>query len=137
MTRKELREALPLVVAAFVAAVMMGATASIAFAASYSLSGSWTDVTTPGPAYLPIYKVEYRINGGTAVSIGNLATPNFSTALTANPTDLIEARAANCNTYQSSPPLCGPWSAWVSATAPYVPTVPAATSNFSIVIVPQ
>ena len=110
---------------------------SISMAANYSLSGSWQDQTIYNPADLPVYQAEYRVNGGAATALTGLTAPAFATSVTANPTDVIEARSRNCNTYQSTPPLCSPWSNWLQATAPYIPTQPVAPTGFSIVLTPQ
>ena len=111
--------------------------AGLSHAATYSLTGSWQDQTVYNPADKPVYQAEYRVNGGAATALTGLTAPAFATTVTANPTDVIEARVVNCNSFQSTPPLCGPWSGWLQATAPYIPTTPVAPTGFSIVLTPQ
>lgn len=105
-----------------------------ALAATYSVSGTWTDPTPSGPGYSPQYDAEHRVNGGAVTPIGNLPTPNFSTAITANEGDTIEVRVRNRNQQNEA---VSAWSSWFAATAPVVPVTPLDPTGVVITVTPQ
>lgn len=103
-------------------------------AATYSVSGSCIDPTPVGAEYTPRYDWEVKVNAGTATPYNDLTTCALSATITANPTDTIAVRVRNRNTQG---PLIGTWTTWFTATAPSIPTPPAALTGVVITVTPQ
>jgi hypothetical protein len=100
----------------------------LAFADQYTASVGWTDPTPPGPLYTPKYDVELTNGAQVAVVTSDLATPAFSTTITAAPGDTVKFRVRERNTQG---PMVGNWSAFIIATAPTGPTVPGDPAGVS------
>lgn len=100
--------------AVFAAALL--AASSVASAAT--LVVQWTDPTPAGPAYVPAYSAEYRINGGAATPISGLTTPAVNTTITAVAGNTVEVRYRAVNVVVPANPLNGNFTPWyVSAPA--------------------
>lgn len=117
----------------FIPAVLL-AMSSVASAANYSVSASWTDPTPAGPGYTASYGAEHRVNGGVAAPLNDLSTSNFTVTLAADAGDTIEVRVRAVNTQG---PTSGPWTTWFTATAPVTPVMPAAQTGVVITVTPQ
>lgn len=118
-------------------ALALFAFASLAAAANYSVTATWTDPTVvqSGYTYTPNYDVEYRVNAGasTAASVG---ATTWAGTVVANPGDTIEVRVRALN-IAPDPDLIGSWSAWASATAPQPYQAPATPSTPILIVIPQ
>ena len=103
------------------------------FATSVSASAAtlvvqWTDPTPAGPAYVPAYSAEYRINGGAATPISGLATPAISATIPAVAGNTVEVRYRAVNVVVPANPLNGnftPWYVAAPAAAPSDQQAPA------------
>lgn len=100
----------------------------VANADNYQLSFSWTDSTVYQPDEIPSYEYKYNINGVETVGDA-LPTPSGTEMIVADPGTPIQVSVRNCNDT-----WCSDWSPWVTATAPYAPTVPDAPANLTITI---
>ena len=105
-----------------------------AYAATYAVSGSCTDPTPAGAEYTPRYDWEVRVNAGTVTPYNDLTACALAATVTANPTETIAIRVRNRNTQG---PLIGAWTTWFTATAPNLPTPPAALTGVVITVTPQ
>ncbi len=102
------------------------------YADTYSMQVGWTDPTPTGAGYTPLYDVEYRVTPTGAVTQAyNLASAAYTTTVTANPGQTIEARVRNKNAQGS---LVSNWSAWVIATAQFPPTQPLDPSATTVTV---
>lgn len=89
-----------------------------AFSATYNLNVSGNDPVPAGPSFTPDPKVWYRVAGGAWTLIPASVTAQVLSAsaqITANPGDLVEAKAQSCNAIDST---CAPESDPVPAYAP-------------------
>lgn len=104
---------------------------SAALADTYHVTFGWVD----GTAYVAgqdavVYAAKYKINGGAEVPVNGLATPGGSFTATATPGQKIEIAGQATNKGLSSA-----WTAFATATAPYVATQPGAQTGLTVTVV--
>ena len=103
-----------------------------AAADTYQVTFGWQDPTTYLADEVPTYEATVRVSGAAGdvdTPITGLATPGGSTTVTANPGEEIGVSARACNGA-----LCSTWTQWVTAAAPYPPTVPSDQIGLSITV---
>lgn len=100
-----------------------------ALADNYQLTVGWTDPTVYTPTDTPTYEARYRIAGGAETVVPGV-TPAISATIIAVPGDPVEVAVRALNQELSSP-----WTAWVTATAPYPATPPEVQTSLSITLV--
>lgn len=112
--------------------------ASQVWAATYSVTATWTDSTVVqhGYSYTPNYDIEYRVNAGAATAVNGLGATTWGGSVTANPGDTIEVRVRALN-IAPDPDLVGAWSAWANAIAPQPFQAPGTPSTPILIVVPQ
>jgi len=110
--------------------LVLSVLAAPALADTYQVTFGWTDPTTYLPGEIPVYEARYRIAGGTATVIPALPTPGGNFSATANPGQTIEVALRACNGT-----LCGPWAAYITATAQHPPTTPMTPTGGVITVV--
>lgn len=76
----------------------------------------WVDPTPTGPAYVPAYSAEYRINGGTATAINSLSAPSISQTISAVAGNTVEVRYRAINDVVPASPINGAFTNWYTAT---------------------
>ncbi len=96
--------------------------AASSFASAATLVVQWADPTPAGPAYVPAYSAEYRINGGVATLISGLATPAVNTTITAVAGNTVEVRYRAVNVVVPANPLNGNFTPWYVAAPAAAPS---------------
>lgn len=124
-----------LFVGAALAFILTALLASSAHALDYAVSAFWSDPTPSGPAYMPEYDAEWKIDDGTVNKVGNLASPAYSFNLSADPGAIFSTRVRAVNKIGD---IVGNWTEWFSATVPHQPVSPSeqgpVTIQFTIIV---
>ena len=94
-------------------------------ASAATLFVQWTDPLPAGPAYVPSYAAEYRVNGGTATAVNNLSAPTLTQTITATAGQTVEVRYRADNIVVPDYPVSGPGTAWYPASQASTPPTQA------------
>ncbi len=109
---------------------------TVATAQPVTVGGQWTDPTTPGSNYVPLYDIECRTNGIASYTDVGLPGPSFSAPMDVEiGTDVVDCQARSVNTVVPSNPVEGEWSAWLVAIEAQAPSAP--TGFMFWVVVPS
>jgi len=118
----------------WVAAVVVAALPSLAFADSYQVTYGW-DTPTWIPSDTPSYDAKYRLGGGAAVDLPDTTVPGGSFTYTAAAGTVLEMCPQNKNGTIITPD-CSQAGHWLTVGgSPYPPTVPPMPSGFSATII--
>jgi hypothetical protein len=100
--------------------VITGLFSSVVSAAT--LVVQWVDPTPSGPAYVPEYSAEYRINGSVPTEISGLTAPSVNATIAAVAGNTVEVRYRAINTVVPGNPLNGNFTVWYPAAQAALPS---------------
>ena len=101
----------------------------------WTVQGSWVDVTPTGPEYVPIYATQCQVDSVAVFEDLGLSGPNFSVALTFDPSSVLECRWRNSNALVT-PQIDGNWSAWMQGLVAQAPANPGTATLILIRQIP-